>query len=83
MRFYFYGEECPHCHVMMPFVDKLISEGVEIIKLETWHNQDNAKILQEKDNGKCGGVPFFYDDETAKFICGETSEEEVRKWAGK
>ncbi|MBI2475154.1 thioredoxin family protein [Candidatus Uhrbacteria bacterium] len=81
MKYFFYGDECPHCHVMMPLVDKLIAEGVEITKLETWHHPENAKIFDQKDGGKCGGVPFFFNEETGKSICGEASEDEVRKWA--
>lgn len=81
MLYFFYGEECTHCHVMMPIVDKLIEEGVKIKKYETWHNEENAKLFEEKDRGTCGGVPFFYNDETKKSICGEASEKEVRDWA--
>jgi thiol-disulfide isomerase/thioredoxin len=81
MLYFFYGEECPHCHTILPLVDKLIEEGIDIEKLETWHNKENAKIFEEKDKGTCGGVPFFYNDKTGKSICGEASEEEVRAWA--
>jgi len=81
MRYFFYGEECPHCHTMMPIMDKLISEGIEISKLETWHNSENATLFETKDKGLCGGVPFCFNDETGKSICGEVSEEETRKWA--
>jgi hypothetical protein len=66
---------------MMPIVDKLIKEGINIQKLETWHNKENAKFFKGKDKGTCGGVPFFYNDKTEKSICGEASEEEVRAWA--
>ncbi len=81
MRYFFYGDGCPHCHDVMPFVDKLIEEGEKIEKLETWKNEENAKKLEEIDNGKCGGVPFFYNEESKAFICGSTTEENIRKWA--
>jgi thiol-disulfide isomerase/thioredoxin len=81
MLYFFYGEECPHCHEMMPVVDKLIAEGTRITKLETWRIEENAKKLEGVDKGRCGGVPFFYNDENDQFICGSTSEENVRKWA--
>ncbi|MBM5789472.1 hypothetical protein FJZ23_00045 [Candidatus Parcubacteria bacterium] len=82
MLHYFYGQECPHCHAMMPLVDKLIEEGLPLKKYETWHDKKNAELLEEKDKGACGAVPFFYNDETGKTICGAASEEEVRTWAG-
>jgi thiol-disulfide isomerase/thioredoxin len=33
--YFFYGEECPHCHTVMPFIQIL----------ETWHNTTNADIF--------------------------------------
>ncbi len=77
----FYGKECPHCVTMMPMIDKLIEEGIAIEKFETWHDEGNAEKLKEYDRGLCGGVPFFYNTESKQFICGETDEETIRKWA--
>lgn len=77
----FYGAECGHCLKMMPIVDKLIEEGIAIEKLETWHNDENAAKMQEYDRGLCGGVPFFYNTESKKFICGEADEKTLRAWA--
>ncbi len=82
MRYFFYGNECPHCHEMLPIVDKLISEGVVIEKRETWHNEHNAKQLEKADGGKCGGVPFFWNDETKDWICGVADEKRIRAWVG-
>ena len=78
----FYGTECHFCHDMMPLVDKLEKEEkVKVQRVETWHNSANNKKLQDVDNGKCGGVPFFYNEETKKWICGATSYDKLKKWA--
>ncbi|TAL50996.1 hypothetical protein EPN81_01180 [Patescibacteria group bacterium] len=66
---------------MMPIVDKLIGEGKEITKLETWHNEENAGKLEKVDAGRCGGVPFFHNTGTDQFICGSTDEARIRDWA--
>ncbi|MBI4592166.1 hypothetical protein HY733_01845 [Candidatus Uhrbacteria bacterium] len=66
---------------MMPIVDKLIGEGKEIHKFETWHNEENAGKLEKADEGRCGGVPFFHNTDTNQFICGATDEARVRDWA--
>lgn len=66
---------------MIPFIDKLIAEGTEVTKLETWHNDENAKLLEGVDKGRCGGVPFFHNTETDGIICGATTEERIRAWA--
>jgi thiol-disulfide isomerase/thioredoxin len=80
----FYGTECPHCVRMAPVVDKLEKEeGVTIEKYETWHNEENAENMNTYDTGLCGGVPFFFNTETKAFICGETSYEALKKWAGR
>lgn len=81
MLYFFYGSECAHCHDVMPIVDKLIKEGIMIVKLETWHNDDNADKYRSFDDGKCGGVPFFINTQTNEFICGAADEDRIRQWA--
>ena len=77
----FYGKECPHCVRMAPIVEKMKGEGIEIEQIETWHNEENAKKLKEIDKGYCGGVPFFINTDSKKYICGGTDEETLRAWA--
>lgn len=78
----FYGDECPHCDNMEPKVKELEEkEDVEVEQLEVWHNEENAEKMNELDDGKCGGVPFFYNTESDEWICGETDTETLRKWA--
>ena len=80
---FFYGSECQYCKEMTKLVDKLISEGHDILKRETWHNKDNENLLIELDKGDdpCGGVPFFLNKKTGKTLCGEVSYKELKKWA--
>jgi len=67
---------------MDPLVERLEEEeGVNIAKLEVWHNEANAKVMREYDKGYCGGVPFFYNKKTGKWICGGTDYERLKKWA--
>ena len=78
----FYGDGCPHCEKMMPKVEKLEEdEDVEVERLEVWNNEENAEKMQELDDGKCGGVPFFYNTESDQWICGATDTETLKKWA--
>lgn len=78
----FYGDGCPHCEKMEPKVEQLEDEeNVEVEQLETWNDKENAEKLQEFDDGKCGGVPFFYNTESEEFICGETDLETLKAWA--
>ncbi|MEK6904735.1 MAG: hypothetical protein AABW87_04040 [Nanoarchaeota archaeon] len=76
------GTECDHCHEMEPLVQQLEKElKIKIERLEVWHNAENAKLLEKFDNGKCGGIPFFLNENTNKFICGSTSYEKLKAWA--
>lgn len=78
----FYGTECPHCESMKVLVAKLEKEeGVKVDSFETWHNEENAKKMEEYDKDLCGGVPFFYNTKNKKFICGEASYDELKEWA--
>ncbi len=60
--FFFYGEECPHCHNVMPLIQNLSARypQVDIKMLETWHNETNF-ALSNSLNQKLGiqnpGVP--------------------------
>ena len=78
----FYGTECPHCIKMNPLVDKLEKEKeVKVQKLEVWHNEENAKLMKEFDKDFCGGVPFFFNRKTKKWICGAVPYEKLVEWA--
>lgn len=78
----FYGTECVHCHEMMPLIEKVEKElGVKIKKLETWHNSTNEAKRKKADDGICGGVPFFVNEESGKTICGSVSYAVFKKWA--
>lgn len=78
----FYGRECKFCMKMAPLVERLEKEtGLKIEKFEVWHNEENAKLQRQFDKGFCGGVPFFINTATGKWICGAVSYEELKNWA--
>lgn len=86
----FWARECPHCKNMMPLVDRLMNEeGIEIEKLEIWHNEENADLMRSYKDviaPKCGGqlrTPTFFDTETNDVICGEVEYEVLKEWAMK
>ncbi|MEK7131976.1 MAG: thioredoxin domain-containing protein [Patescibacteria group bacterium] len=77
----YFGDTCPHCVKMHPIVTKLEQElGLTVEKYEVWNNEENAKKLAIVDQGLCGGVPFFYNTDTKKFICGGRGEDDLRAW---
>jgi thiol-disulfide isomerase/thioredoxin len=47
--YFFYGEECPHCHNIMPFVISMTKKypDADIRILEVWHNQTNQQLFQQ------------------------------------
>ena len=85
----FSGKECIHCKEMDPHVQRLEQEEkVAIKKLDVWHDSQAAKLMEkydcdEKGDTVCGGIPFFVNEETGAKICGNTSYEKLKKWAGK
>jgi thiol-disulfide isomerase/thioredoxin len=67
--YFFYGEECPHCHVVMPFIANLSKKYPEanIQVLEIWHNQTNQQTYNSvlsRLNRAPGGVPAVVIGET-------------------
>lgn len=78
----YYGDTCQHCHKMMPLVDALEKQmGVKVERKEVYNNQANNEERMTNDQGVCGGVPYFYNTESKKWICGETSLEKLKEWA--
>lgn len=79
---FFFGTECTHCHQMLPLIERLEKEtGIKVDQLESWNDQENAKLLASYDNGLCGGVPFMYNTDSKKFICGKCEYEDLKNWA--
>ena len=56
--YFFYGEECLHCHVVMPLVINLSVKypDAHIQILEVWHNPANNELYM-KVNEKLGIAP--------------------------
>lgn len=80
----FYGEECPHCMRMKPLVAQAEKElGVQFEKYEVWHNEENARLLEQYDKEYCGGVPFFYNTAANEWICGATPYEQLKEFVQK
>ena len=79
----FYGDECKHCHEMIPLVEKLEKErNVKVSRVETWHSSANKKKLEATPGYKeCGGVPFFFNKKNKKTICGSAPYEKLKAWA--
>ncbi len=79
----FYGDGCTHCKEMEPKVERLEDEeDVEVEKLEVWNNEDNQEKYYDVDGDeKCGGVPFFYNEESGESICGAADYETLKAWA--
>jgi len=79
MIYEFYGRECPHCQRMLKVSAKVMKDtGKTIERKEVWHNDANMKLLTDYDaKNECGGIPFYYNDETKKWLCGEVEYEEL------
>lgn len=78
----FYGRECPHCIAMEPIIEKVKKDtGADIERLEVWYDEKNAATMAEYDKNLCGGVPFFFNTDSKKWICGEATYDELKAWA--
>ena len=57
--YFFYGEECPHCHNVMPFIRNLSEKypDVDFHILETWHNETNNALSQHCIRNLVSGMP--------------------------
>ena len=76
---YFYGKECPHCEKMEKILDKIEeNDGALFERLEVWHHKENMALLEELDSDEgCGGLPYYINTDTKKWLCGEVTEDEI------
>lgn len=81
---FFYGEECPHCHKIMPRIEEVEKAlGVTFERFEVWHDKKNGEMLKKYDQGKCGGVPYLYNTASKDWICGAVETEKIHTFASK
>jgi len=78
---FYYGEECPHCHVVLKYItDNKIDEKIKIESKEVYHNNQNknelgnlVKICPEISDPKGGiGVPIAFIVKENKCVGGDT-----------
>lgn len=76
----FYGQECPHCKDELAYLDELQDTyDFNIVKYEVWHNEENAKLLNEvkkKLNMENQYVPFTVIDNLG--LVGFSSDTKVK-----
>jgi len=78
----FKGKGDDYCAQMEPLKEQLEEElGVKIKTFEVWYDSKNLELLQRVDRGRCGGVPFFYNKRSRRYICGATTYANLRAWA--
>ena len=78
----FKGKGDDYCAQMEPLKEQLKEElGVNIRTFEVWYDSKNLELMQRLDRGRCGGVPFFYNKRTRRFICGATTYDNLKAWA--
>ncbi len=68
---YFYTEDCEICKTMEPELKKLEEKyDTEIMKVNVEEGEDERALFDELALDECGGVPFMYNQENQKSICG-------------
>lgn len=77
----FYGRGDDYCAQMEPLLQRLQKEeGLTVRKFEVWHTTRNTELLRKLDPARCGGVPFFYNKESHRWICGATTYDNLKAW---
>lgn len=72
---YFYGNDCPQCKEAERLIKDMEQEGFVFEYLEVWGNKENLARGKECGIEECGGVPYFYNQETKSSLCGVPDDE--------
>ena len=80
--YYFHSVGCAFCKQIDPIVEKLNKEGYDILSLDIAEkdNQGLHREIENKYDLRCG-TPFLVDGSNGNNICGQTTEEMIKKWA--
>ena len=80
---FFFGDGCPFTKRAEPAIDCLeMHLGKRLNRLETWNSEENHNAYVAVGGMQnCGGVPFFYNNSTGKYICGVTTCDKLVDWA--
>tara|TARA_B100000214_G_C23582688_1_gene452573 strand:- start:21 stop:572 length:552 start_codon:yes stop_codon:yes gene_type:complete len=80
--YYFNSVGCAYCKQINPIVEKLNKEGYDILILDE-ADKDNYGLKREIENKydlRCG-TPFLVDGSNGNNICGQATEDMIKKWA--
>ena len=80
--YYFNSVGCAFCKQIDPIVEKLNKEGYDILSLDL-SDKDNQGLHREIENKydlRCG-TPFLVDGSNGNNICGQATEDMIKKWA--
>ena len=73
---YFWGDGCPHCAALKPFLEELAKRpGVELARYEVWYDKDNRALFARVADAfgvEANGVPAVFIGN--KVWIGETEE---------
>ncbi len=77
---YFYTDDCEICKQMEPELKKLEEKyDSEIMRVNVEEGEDERSLFDELALDECGGVPFTYNQENQKSICGFASAEKIEE----
>tara|TARA_R100000231_G_scaffold136745_1_gene112330 strand:- start:448 stop:999 length:552 start_codon:yes stop_codon:yes gene_type:complete len=80
--YYFNSVGCAYCKQINPIIEKLNKEGYDILILDE-ADKDNYGLKREIENKydlRCG-TPFLVDGSNGNNICGQATEDMIKKWA--
>jgi len=77
---YFYTQDCEICKEIEPELDIVEKDlGIEFLRIDVEEGEDERTIFDELALDECGGVPFIYNQENKKFICGFATANKIKE----
>jgi len=79
----FHSIDCDQCEDMEPVLRRVERElHTKIERLEVYLHPVNWDLLQKLDKkARCGGLPYYYNRRTNKYICGATTYSNFKAFA--
>lgn len=73
--------DTPDCRIMEPIVNRLEDDiKTEVKRINIHKCAANMKLFEAVGGMECGTVPFFYNRQTTREVCGKTNYPNLKKW---
>lgn len=77
---YFYTKDCEVCRQIDPELRRLEEKHNDVfVRIDVEGGEDEKNLYEELATDICPGVPFLYNQENGKYVCGFATPKKIEE----